>query len=52
MLELITYLIDSEFKVYIVSGSEEGLIWGRHKRNFTFRKRPFDWVAFNVSTRL
>jgi len=28
MLELITYLMDSEFKVYIVSGSEEGLIWG------------------------
>lgn len=28
MLELITYLQENNFQVYIVSGSEQGLIWG------------------------
>jgi phosphoserine phosphatase len=31
MVELIQYLIANDFEVYVVSGSEEGLIWGSCK---------------------
>lgn len=31
MLELISYLMDNEFTVYVVSGSERGVIWGACK---------------------
>jgi len=31
MVELINYLVDNDFQVYIVSGSERGVIWGACK---------------------
>lgn len=31
MVELVNYLVDNDFQVYIVSGSERGVIWGACK---------------------
>lgn len=38
MIELIEYLMDNEFSVYIVSGSEEGLIWGVSNGNLSLNR--------------
>lgn len=42
MIELINYLIENDFQVYIVSGSERGVIWGACKETLSILPRSHE----------